>query len=73
MYPQTSQLLEISRRFRDLRRDSPAHLDRGQAQKLSYQAKPSDFRHRTGVARYLSLTSPKLSAWLGVVPATTRD
>jgi hypothetical protein len=54
-------------------RDSPAHLDRGQAQKLSYQAEPSDFLDRTRVARYLSFTSPKLSSWLGVVPTTTRD
>ena len=73
MYPQTAPLLGISRRFRDLRRDSPTHLDRGQAQKLSYQAEPSDFRDQSWVARYLSFTSPKLSAWLGMVPAATRD
>ena len=73
MYPQTAALLGISRRFRDLRRDSPANIDRSQAQKLSYQVEPSDFLDRTGVARYLSFTSPKLSAWLGVVPATNRD
>lgn len=73
MYPQTAPLLEISGPFRDLRRDSPAHLDRGQAQKLSYQAELSESLDQTGVARYLSFTSPKLSAWLGMVPAANRD
>jgi hypothetical protein len=73
MYPQTSQLLEISRRFRDLWRDSPAHLDRVQAQKLSYQAEPSDFWDLAGVARYLSFTSPKLGSWTGLVPAANRN
>ena len=63
----------MSARFRDLWRDSLAHLDRGQAQKLSYQAEPSDFLDRTRVARYLSFTSPKLSTWLGMVPARNRD
>jgi hypothetical protein len=73
MYPQTVPQLGISRRYRYLWRSSPAHLGRGQAQNLSYQAEPSDFRVLRGVARYLSFPSPKLSSWLGTVPAATQD
>jgi hypothetical protein len=56
-----------------LRCYSPTDLDRVLAQKLSYQAEPSDFQNQAWVARYLSVTSPKLRTWLGMVLAAKRD